>query len=133
MKKSGRAACVLAAGSCRAGSWSRVRRIICRVLVTANGEDMRFIVTSFTQAGAKYLYETVCYRGGAMELMIKGQKSGLHSAGCSRSGCASQAGRRASARTFPRPSPIFRSCVPLCPPTAAEPRPGGTLRVEIQK
>ena len=77
--RTGRDACVFASGFYRAGSWSRARRVVCRVLVTANGEDMRFIVTSFAQAGAKYLYETVYCGRGAMELMIKDHKNGLRS------------------------------------------------------
>lgn len=77
--RTGRDACVFASGFYRAGSWSRARRVVCRVLVTANGEDLRFIVTSFAQAGAKYLYETVYCGRGAMELMIKDHKNGLHS------------------------------------------------------
>jgi hypothetical protein len=63
----------------QARSWSRPRRVICRVLVTENGEDMRFILSSFEQAGAKYLYETVYCGRGAMELMIKDHKNGLRS------------------------------------------------------
>lgn len=63
----------------QAKSWSRSRRVVCRVLITANGEDLRFIVTSFEHSGAKYLYETVYCGRGAMELMIKDHKTGLSS------------------------------------------------------
>jgi len=78
-KRTGRDARVFASGWYRARSWSHPRRVICRVLVTANGEDMRFIVTSFENSGAKYLYETVYCGRGAMELMIKDHKNGLRS------------------------------------------------------
>lgn len=78
-KRTGRDARVFASGWYQARSWSRPRRVICRVLVTANGEDMRFIVTSFEHSGAKYLYETVYCGRGAMELMIKDHKNGLRS------------------------------------------------------
>lgn len=78
-KRTGRDARVFASDWYQAGSWSRPRRVICRVLVTANGEDMRFIVTSFEHSGAKYLYETVYCGRGAMELMIKDHKNGLRS------------------------------------------------------
>jgi hypothetical protein len=78
-QRTGRDATVYAAAAYQARSWSRPRRVICRVLVTANGEDMRFIVTSFAQAGARYLYETVYCGRGAMELMIKDHKNGLRS------------------------------------------------------
>lgn len=78
-KRTGRDARVFASGWYQARSWSRPRRVICRVLVTSNGGDMRFIVTSFEQSGAKYLYETVYCGRGAMELMIKDHKNGLRS------------------------------------------------------
>jgi len=78
-KRTGRDARVFASGFYQARSWSRARRVICRVLVTANGEDMRFIVSSFQHSGAKYLYETVYCGRGAMELMIKDHKNGLRS------------------------------------------------------
>lgn len=78
-KRTGRDARMFASGFYQAKSWSRARRVICRVLVTANGEDMRFIVTSFEHSGAKYLYETVYCGRGAMELMIKDHKNGLNS------------------------------------------------------
>lgn len=78
-KRTGRDARVFASGFYQARSWSRPRRVVCRVLVTANGEDMRFIVTSFEHSGAKYLYETGYCGRGAMELMIKDHKNGLRS------------------------------------------------------
>ncbi|MCX6356204.1 MAG: IS1380 family transposase [Candidatus Aureabacteria bacterium] len=63
-----------------AESWNgKERRVICRVLVSAKGTDVRYIVTSFTQAGAKYLCELVYCGRGAMELMIKDHKVGLKS------------------------------------------------------
>jgi len=76
-ERTGREARIFASGYYRAGTWSRPRRVICRCLVTANGEDMRFIVTSFKDSGAKYLYDTVYCGRGAMELMIKDHKAGL--------------------------------------------------------
>ncbi|MCK4563090.1 MAG: IS1380 family transposase [Verrucomicrobia bacterium] len=76
-ERTGREACVFASAFYQARSWSRARRVICRVLVNANGEDLRFIVTSFERSGAKYLYETVYCGRGAMELMIKDHKNGL--------------------------------------------------------
>ena len=78
-RRTGRDARVFASGWYQARSWSRPRRVVCRVLVTSNGEDMRFIVTSFERSGAKYLYETVYCGRGAMELMIKDHKNGLRS------------------------------------------------------
>lgn len=78
-KRTGRDVRMFASGFYQAKSWSRARRVVCRVLITANGEDMRFIVTSFLHSGAKYLYETVYCGRGAMELMIKDHKNGLRS------------------------------------------------------
>ena len=78
-KRTGRDVRMFASGFYQAKSWSRARRVVCRVLITANGEDMRFIATSFEHSGAKYLYETVYCGRGAMELMIKDHKNGLRS------------------------------------------------------
>lgn len=62
-----------------ANSWSRPRHVVCRVQVSPKGTDVRYIVTSFPQAGAKYLYDTVYSKRGQMELMIKDHKRGLRS------------------------------------------------------
>jgi hypothetical protein len=66
-----------------AGSWGRARRVICRVVVNAQGVDTRYVVTSFEIAGAKYLYETVYCGRGKAELMIKDHKTDLRSDRCS--------------------------------------------------
>ncbi len=67
-----------------AQSWSMKRRIIARIEASALGVDVRFIVTSFADAGSKFLYETAyCGRGNA-ELMIKEHKCFLKS---SRTSC----------------------------------------------
>lgn len=63
-----------------AGTWNeKHRRVICRVQVSAQGTDVRYVVTSFEEAGAKYLYEVVYCGRGKMELMIKDHKVGLKS------------------------------------------------------
>lgn len=72
-----------ASGWYAAGTWSRARRVICRVLVTSRGVDTRYIVTSFEDAGAKYLYERVYSGRGQAELMIKDHKTDLCSDRCS--------------------------------------------------
>jgi len=41
-----------------AGTWGVPQRVICRVLVSDKGTDMRAIVTSFQEAGAKYLLQS---------------------------------------------------------------------------
>ena len=53
--------------------------MICRVQVSDKGTDVRYIVTSFQVAGAKYVYETVYCGRGKMELMIKDHKVALKS------------------------------------------------------
>jgi len=55
------------------------QRVICRILVSTQGTDVRFIVTSFQAAGAKSLYETAYCGRGKMELMIKDHKTALKS------------------------------------------------------
>ncbi len=67
-----------------AGTWSTQRRVIARIIVGPKGVDVRYIVSSFYKAEAKYLYTTVyCQRGNA-ELFIKECKLGL---GSDRSSC----------------------------------------------
>jgi len=76
----GKACRVYASGFYAAGTWARPRRVICRINVDDFGNlDARYIVTTFKQTGAKYLYEEVyCDRGNA-ELFIKDHKNGLKS------------------------------------------------------
>ena len=62
-----------------AASWDKSRRVTCRVQVSAQGTDTRFVVTSFQAAGAKYLYDVVYCGRGKMELMIKDHKTALKS------------------------------------------------------
>lgn len=62
-----------------ADTWEKAQRVICRVLVSEKGTDVRFIVSSFEQAGGKYLYEVVYCARGKMELMIKDHKVALKS------------------------------------------------------
>jgi hypothetical protein len=62
-----------------ARTWGSAQRVICRVYVTEKGTDVRYIVTSFQEAGAKYLYEVVYCGRGKMELMIKDHKVALKS------------------------------------------------------
>ena len=75
----GRTVTMHAAGYYAAETWSRPRRVICRVIVSDRGTDVRFIVTSFEQASAKYLYANIYSGRGRMELMIKDHKIALKS------------------------------------------------------
>jgi len=68
-----------ASASYAAKTWEKPQRVICRVQVSEKGTDVRYIVTSFQQAGAKYLYEIVYCGRGKMELMIKDHKVALMS------------------------------------------------------
>lgn len=60
-------------------SWNKSQRVVCRVQVSAQGTDVRYVVTSFQEAGAKYLYDVVYCGRGKMELMIKDHKTALKS------------------------------------------------------
>jgi hypothetical protein len=62
-----------------AGTWEKPQRVICRVQVSEKGTDARYIVSSFHEAGATYLYEVVYCGRGKMELMIKDHKVALKS------------------------------------------------------
>lgn len=62
-----------------ARSWSEKERVVARIKVSSMGVDVRYIVTSFHQAEAKYLYESVYCGRGEAELYIKECKLGLGS------------------------------------------------------
>ncbi len=62
-----------------AGSWSRERRVIARIIAGPKGVDVRYIVSSFRVATAQYLYTTVYCGRGEAELFIKECKLGLGS------------------------------------------------------
>jgi hypothetical protein len=62
-----------------AGTWEKPQRVICRVQISEKGTDVRYIASSFREAGAKYLYEVVYCGRGKMELMIKDHKVALKS------------------------------------------------------
>jgi hypothetical protein len=78
-QRTGRPARTYASAHYAAGTWDEGERVICRVQVSDKGTDVRYIVTSFQVAGAKYLYETVYCGRGKMELMIKDHKVALKS------------------------------------------------------
>ena len=62
-----------------AGSWRGEQRVVARIIVGPLGVDVRYVVTSFEIAEAKYLYNTVYCGRGEAELFIKGCKLGLGS------------------------------------------------------
>jgi hypothetical protein len=77
--RTGRPVRMYAANYYRAKTWDRFRRVICRVQVSDQGVDVRYVLSSFEEAGAKYLYDVVYCSRGKMELMIKDHKIALKS------------------------------------------------------
>lgn len=75
----GRPVRMYASGWYAAKTWSKKRRVICRVQVSVLGADVRYIVTSQDVAEEKYLYERVYCARGRMELFIKDHKTHLES------------------------------------------------------
>jgi hypothetical protein len=65
--------------SYQAGSWSKPRRVVVKVEVTAKGKNVRFIVTDMEQAKATVLYKQIYCARGADELYIKEHKTYLQS------------------------------------------------------
>ena len=63
----------------QADTWSKPRRIICKVEVSTKGENIRFIVTNITLPRKAYIYETMYCGRGQMENYIKDHKRFLHS------------------------------------------------------
>jgi hypothetical protein len=63
----------------QAESWSKPRRIICKVEVSEKGENIRFIVTNIQLSHKAYIYETIYCGRGQMENYIKDHKLFLHS------------------------------------------------------
>jgi hypothetical protein len=58
-----------------AGSWSRERRVIVRVDYTAEGEDLRFVVTNCETGSARRIYEDKYCQRARCEMHIKELKS----------------------------------------------------------
>jgi Transposase DDE domain group 1 len=63
----------------QAGTWSRPRRVVIKVEVSAQGVNTRFVVTDLEQAGAKVLYRQIYCARGQMENEIKDHKRYLKS------------------------------------------------------
>lgn len=63
----------------QAHSWARPRRIICKVEVSEQGDNTRFVVTNIASHTASFLYDTVYCGRGQMENFIKNHKTFLHS------------------------------------------------------
>ncbi len=63
----------------KAGSWSEAHRIICKVEVSDEGENIRFVVTNLETNRKQWIYETIYCGRGQMENYIKDHKLFLHS------------------------------------------------------
>lgn len=63
----------------QAGTWSRSRRVVIKVEVSAKGVNVRFVVTDLEGAGAKTLYRKIYCARGKAELYIKDHKTYLKS------------------------------------------------------
>lgn len=63
----------------QAASWSQPRRIICKVEVSDEGENLRFIVTTLETPRIAWIYEKIYCGRGQMEKYIKDHKLFLHS------------------------------------------------------
>jgi Transposase DDE domain group 1 len=63
----------------QAESWSKPRRLICKVEVSEKGENIRFVVTNIKLSRKAYIYETIYCGRGQMENYIKDHKLCLHS------------------------------------------------------
>ena len=63
----------------QAESWSEPRRIICKVEVSDEGENIRYIVTNLQTPRSAWIYEKIYCGRGQMENYIKDHKLFLHS------------------------------------------------------
>jgi hypothetical protein len=63
----------------QAETWSKPRRVICKIEVSEKGEHIRFIVTNLQHSRKAYIYETIYCGRGQMENYIKDHKRFLQS------------------------------------------------------
>ena len=63
----------------QAETWSKPRRVICKVEVSEKGDNIRFVVTNIKLPRKAYIYETIYCGRGQMENYIKDHKRFLHS------------------------------------------------------
>ena len=62
-----------------ARSWSRPRRVVARIEASTMGLDIRFVVTSFGQGNAEWVYDSLYCARGQAENLIKLHKTQLAS------------------------------------------------------
>jgi hypothetical protein len=63
----------------QAESWAKPHRVICKVEVSDEGENVRFVVTNLETPRSAWIYETIYCGRGQMENYIKDHKLFLHS------------------------------------------------------
>lgn len=63
----------------QADSWDGPERIICKVEVSSEGENLRFVNTSLKSSRPSFIYDTIYCARGRMENFIKNHKNFLHS------------------------------------------------------
>lgn len=63
----------------QAKSWSQPRRIVCKVEVSDQGLNIRFVVTNLKHPRSQQLYDLIYCGRGQMENFIKNHKTFLHS------------------------------------------------------
>ena len=63
----------------QAKSWKTPNRIICKVEVSPEGQNLRFVVTSLKSLRPSVIYDTIYCARGRMENFIKNHKNFLHS------------------------------------------------------
>jgi hypothetical protein len=78
-ERNGRSVCLFHSFLYAADSWHRLYRVIGKVEYSAQGENLRFIVTDIKGAGAQTLYRDVYCARGVAELYIKDHKRYLKS------------------------------------------------------
>ena len=63
----------------RAEAWRASRRVVCKAEINEQGENVRFVTTSFESSRPSFLYEKVYCDRGRMEGFIKNHKTFLRS------------------------------------------------------
>jgi len=63
----------------QADTWSTPQRIVCKVEVADQGDNVRFVVTNLRSSQPSFIYRTIYCARGRMEGFIKNHKRFLHS------------------------------------------------------
>ena len=63
----------------RAESWRKPRRIICKVEISSEAENLRFVVTGLESSQPSFIYDTIYCAHARVEGYIKNHKTFLHS------------------------------------------------------